>query len=388
MSAFIVSTAAWASVICYAAAALGCVYALFAAATVRGFARAPRRQDAVCPAVSILKPLHGMEPDLYAHLAGFCVQDYPGPVQIVFGVADPDDPAIAVVRKLMADFACCDLALVVDSRRHGENHKVSNLINIMAQARHDVLVASDSDIVVERDYLQCVTASLNHPGVGMVTCLYRGLAANGLWPRLAAAQIDYHFLPSVLIGLRLGLATPAFGSTIALQRTTLARIGGFEAVADRLADDYALGALVRRAGLTVAIPNRLVGHFCAERSLSELLHHELRWARTIRAVDPAGYAGLAITHATPFALLGLIFGGLTPAALIVPLAIGCRFLLQARIDRTFGLRNRMFWLGPLRDILSFVVFVMSFFGHYVRWRGRRYGVRADKNLAYSGEVET
>ena len=209
--------------------------------------RRPRRL-ANCPAVTILKPLHGLEPNLYANLAGFCAQDYPSPVQIVFGVDDPADPAIAVVRKLIADFPDRDLTLVINARRHGENRKVSNLINMARQALHEVLVVSDSDIVVAPDYLDHIVAALAQPGVGLVTCLYRGAAAAGIWSRLSAAAIDYHFLPNVLVGLKLGLAAPCFGSTIALRRKTLAEIGGFEAVADQLADDYALGALVRRAG--------------------------------------------------------------------------------------------------------------------------------------------
>jgi ceramide glucosyltransferase len=383
------NSADWASVICYVAAAIGCGYALGAAWAARGFVRLATEAPAkTCPEVTILKPLHGAEPNLYANLAGFCVQDYPSPVQIVFGVDDPADPAIAIVRRLIADFPDRDLALVINSRRHGVNGKVSNLINMVGEATHDVLVISDSDIEVEPDYLKSVAASLDSPGVGLVTCLYRGAAASGVWSRLAAAAIDYHFLPSVLVGLKLGLAKPCFGSTIALRKKTLAMIGGLESVVDQLADDYALGALVRRAGLAVAIPNRIVAHVCAERSARELFRHELRWARTIRSVDPLGFAGLAITHAVPLALLGMVLGGATPACLIAAAAVACRFALQIELDRDFHLRDDFFWLGPIRDVLSFIVFVASFFGRVVEWRGRRYGVQADNTLAYYGEVES
>ncbi|HEX4409721.1 MAG TPA: bacteriohopanetetrol glucosamine biosynthesis glycosyltransferase HpnI [Xanthobacteraceae bacterium] len=386
-------TADWAAIVCYAIAAIGCVYALVAAWSVHNFLRsAPTALAASGPAVTILKPLHGSEPDLYANLAGFCVQDYPGAVQIVFGLDSPDDPAIDVVHRLIADFPDRELTLTVNARRHGSNAKVSNLINMVEQARHDVLVLSDSDIAVDCDYLKRIVASLEQPGVGLVTSLYRGEAASEqssrLWSRFAAAAIDYHFLPNVLVGLSFNMAAPCFGSTIALRRETLAAVGGFEAVANQLADDYALGALVRRAGLTVAMPALTVTHVCAERSAREFFAHELRWARTIRSIDPLGYAGLALTHALPLALLGILFGGITPLSIIAVAALACRFTLQVELDRAFRLRDDVFWLGPVRDILSFAVFVASFFGRGVEWRGRRYGVRADSTLAYYGEAKS
>jgi ceramide glucosyltransferase len=381
----------WASVACYAVAVAGCAYALFAVFAAREFAG--RKRDtapalANASAVSVLKPLHGLEPNLYANLAQFCAQDYPGPVQIVFGVADAADPAIAVVRELIAAFPGRDLALVVTARRFGTNHKVSNLINMLGEARHDVLVVSDSDIIVTPDYLKNVTAVLAQPGIGLVTCCYRGIGASGAWARLAAAAIDYHFLPSVLVGLKLGLAEPCFGSTIAIRKSTLSMIGGFEAVTDQLADDYALGALVRRAGLVVAVPPMIVAHDCTQKSALDLLRQELRWARTIRAVDPLGFAGLAITHAVPFGLIGLLLGGATPAALIAVAALICRLVLQIALDRAFALRDDFYWMGPVRDILSFLVFVLSFIGRGVEWRGHRYGAQADNTLAYYGEVES
>jgi ceramide glucosyltransferase len=378
-----------ASLVFYAAAVLGCVYALGAAYAVRRFAA-----DSSCeaptsfPGVTILKPLHGAEPNLYANLARFCVQDYPGPVQIVFGVSDGADPAAAVVREIVAAFPDRDLKLVVNSRRHGSNRKISNLINMAAEASHDVFVMSDSDIVVDADYLKSVTAGLQQPGVGVVTCLYRGEATRGIWAKLGAAGIDYHFLPSVLVGLMLRLTAPCFGSTIAIRRETLAAVGGLEAVADQLADDYELGAAVRRAGLSIVMPAYVVGHDCVQNSAAELVRQELRWARTIRAVDPAGFAGTVVTHALPLALLGLLLGGMTPLALLVPGALACRALLQMELDRTFRLREGFCWRGPFRDLLSFAVFVTSFFGRNVHWRGHRYGVQADNTLAYYGEVET
>jgi ceramide glucosyltransferase len=388
LDGFFGTAADWASAMCYAAAAVGCFYALLAAWAARGFVGSAASFSKMYPAVTVLKPLSGTEPNLCANLARFCGQDYPSPVQIIFGVDDPADPAVGIVRDLIAAFPDRDIELVVNSRRHGANRKVSNLINMIAQARHDVLVISDSDIIVGRDYLKGIAASLDQPGVGLVTCLYRGVSAAGLWARLAAAVIDYHFLPSVLVGLKFGLTTPCFGSTIAIRKKTLGLIGGLESVADQLADDYVLGTLVRRAGLKVAIPNTIVAHDCAERSAVDLFRHEMRWARTIRSVDPVGFAGLAITHALPLALLGALLGGITPAGFIVIAALACRFVLQVELDRALFLRDNVYWPGPLRDVMSFGVFVASFFGRGIEWRGRRYAVRADNTLAYYGEAQS
>jgi ceramide glucosyltransferase len=370
-------------------AVFGSGYALLAIWAAHAFKRAAQPQTPTnYRPVTILKPLHGPEPELYGALASFCRQDYQAPAQIVFGVADPADSAGEIVRRLVIDFPDRTLELVTDGRRHGTNAKVSNLINMAAEARHDILMISDSDILVPRDYLATIATSLDRPGVGLVTCLYRGAPAANIWSRFAAAAIDYHFLPNVLVGLKLGLATPCFGSTIAMTKATLATIGGLESVADQLADDYALGMAVRRSGLQVAIPPLMVTHICAEHSLRQLLVHEIRWARTIRAIDVAGFAGSVVTYAVPMAALGVVFGGLTPAVWVLAIAIACRLALQAELRRLFQLRSGIFWLGPIRDILSFVIFVASFFGRRVEWRGERYGVKADRTLARFSEADS
>lgn len=389
MSELFGSAAAYVAIVCDLAAIAGSAYALLAIWAARAFERAALDvPPATYPPITILKPLHGAEPDLYVNLASFCLQDYPAPLQVVFGLADPADPAAATVHRLIAEMPDRDLAFVINPRRHGANAKVSSLINMQVEARHDVLVIADSDIAVPRDYLTRIAAALSQPDVGLVTCPYRGSPSTGLWSRFAAAGIDYQFLPNVLVGLKLRLATPCFGSTIALTKSTLARIGGLHSVADQLADDYALGTAVRRAKLKVAIPALLVTHVCAERSLRELVLHEIRWARTIRAMDPLGFAGLAVTHAVSLAVLGIMFGGLMLAVWILAAALFSRFALQAELHRLFRLRNGIFWLGPIRDILSFVVFVASFFGRRVEWRGHRYAVKADHTLAYSSEADS
>jgi len=227
VSELLVNSASCASAVCYLAAIAGSAYALFAIWAARGFVRAsPPSPPGICPPITILKPLHGAEPSLYANLASFCNQDYAAPFQIVFGIADSADPAAAVVRRLVDEFPGRDLTLVANPRRHGSNAKVSNLINMQAEAQHEVLVIADSDIAVSNNYLTSVAASLGQPQVGLVTCLYRGIGSTGLWSHLAAAGIDYQFLPNVLVGLKLGLASPCFGSTLALTTTTLAKLRG------------------------------------------------------------------------------------------------------------------------------------------------------------------
>ena len=240
------------------------------------------------------------------HLAGFCRQDYPAPVQIVFGVQAATDPAIAVVESLKAKFPAADIALVVGAPPEGANPKIANLAGMTPHAKHGVLVLSDSDIGVPADYLRRVASALLAPGVGAVTCFYAGAPAESLWARLAAMGIGYQFLPNVAFAIGTGLATPCFGSTIALKASTLREIGGFESFRPHLADDYEIGRAVRGLGLRIAYPPLILDHACTETSLSELFRHELRWARTIRSIDPAGHAGSLVTHSLILALMGAL----------------------------------------------------------------------------------
>ena len=379
----------WLVIVCFAMTMAGCAYALAAAMVTRRFAAESDAVAAISPGVTILKPLRGAEAGLYDNLASFCNQSYPGPVQILFGVQDPADAAIAAVNRLVADLPGRDLELVIHSHVCGPNPKVANLVGMQGRIRHGVVIISDTDIAVAQDYLSRIVAALTLPNVGLVTCLYRGAARAGPWARLASMAIDYHFLPDVLVGIRLGLARPCFGSTVALRRETLAAIGGFEAFLGYLADDYAMGDAVRAAGMQVAIPPFIVVHSCTEQSAGELLRHELRWARTVRAISPLGYAGLVITHPLPFALLAAWLMGFGPLALsVVAASIACRLVLQVQVDHTLRVSLNRWWLGPLRDFLSFVIYVAGFFVSVVTWRGDRYKLQADGTLMPIGEPKT
>lgn len=369
----------WVANVCVATATVGCVYALIAAALSLRFGNGARASAGTHPSVTILKPLCGREPHLCARLHAFARQRYHGPVQLVFGAQDRADPAIEVVRGLQTARPELDVDLVVDPRGYGTNRKVSNLINMTTLARHEVVVLSDSDIEVGPTYLDDVVTALQQPGVGAVTCLYHGIAAAGFWSRLSAMSINTYFLPNVVVAHSLGLAAPCFGATIALHRETLEEVGGFEALADCLADDYVLGAAVRTAGYVVDIPRFSVGHACFERTAGELLRHQMRQSRTIRSIDPVGYIGAAITHPFALALLGALFG--SPLGLLVAaLAVACRTTLAVAVERGFDLPRQPYWLIPFRDLLAFTTFVSGLFGTTVSWRGSRYRVLSDGSV--------
>jgi ceramide glucosyltransferase len=373
-------------VACLGVAAAGSIYALGAALVVRRIAGGSGPPPSIFPDVTILKPLAGSTPGLYEDLASFCDQDYPGAVQILFGVQDSADAAVEIVQRLIAERPGRDLELVSEGHPLYPNPKIANLVALEPRIRHEVVVLADADIAVARGHLRETMAALAQPGVGAVTCLYRGVARGGLWARLASMGIDYDFFPSVLISLRLGLAQPCFGSTIALRRETLAAIGGFRAFANHIADDYAIGAAVRATGLKVAIPPLIVAHACSEQSAVELLRHELRWARTLRALAPLGYAGTIVTHPLPLALLGAALTGFDALGVAsIALAVACRLVLQLQVDHTLHVTFKRWRLGPARDLVAFGIYLASYFVDVVTWRGQRYRVRSDGTLIRIGK---
>ncbi len=330
------------------------------------------------PAVTLLKPLYGAEPGLEDALASFLEQTYGGPLQIVFGLHDSDDPALLVIERLKVRFPDRDIATVIDPTIHGPNRKVSNLINMMSTAKHDVLVLADSDIKVPPNYLSAVTADLGRAGVGVVSCLYSGQGAGDFWPHLAAMGVSYQFLPNAIFGIATGMEHPCFGSTIGLRRETLETIGGFSAFVGYLADDFEIGRAVRAIGNSIAYSRMVLAHRCTESNLSELADHELRWARTIRILNPAGHLGSIVTHPLPLALAGALILGFPPIAwAAIAMVVVARLFLKARIDDITGVQAGSAWLLPVRDLLSFGVFLTSLFGGTVNWRGNRLRVEKD-----------
>jgi ceramide glucosyltransferase len=253
---------------------------------------------------------------------------------------------------------------------------------MLPQARHDVLVFADSDVSVGADYLRHVIGELQKPGVGLVTCAYRGQPDPGFWPRLSAKATNYQFLPGVVTGLALGLARPCFGQTIAMRRDTLDNIGGLTPFVRHLAEDHAIGEAVRLTGEKVVIPPFTISHACVESSAAQLIEHELRWSRTIRRIDPLGHLGSALVHPFAFALLAVIFsaGGWWAWSLALA-AVGARLALKLLSDRALKQAHRDLWLLPIWDIVSFAIFVASFWSSRVIWRGFSFKVDGDGLLS-------
>src|SRR5258708_4524259 len=250
------------------------------------------------PAATILKPLCGAEPETYDCLRSVCDQDYPH-FQVVFGVADLNDPVVALVERLKREFPHRDLDLIVDRRQHGSSRKVSNLVNMIPLARHGVSVISDSYVRVARHYLARAVPPLRDPEVGIVTCPYRGVPRAGLWALLGSQFINEWFIPSVRVAALGGSRSFAFGSTIAIDRRVLSRIGGFMAVANQLADDYRLGEMTRRLGLRTVLSDVVVETSGGEERFEALVQHELRWLRTLLALRPLGYVLSFVTSVVP-----------------------------------------------------------------------------------------
>jgi ceramide glucosyltransferase len=331
------------------------------------------------PPVSILKPLKGIDPEIYESFRSHCLQDYPE-YEIVFGVSDPADPAVASVERLKQEFPQRAIQLVVCPNILGPNVKVSNLEQMVQAARHEYLIVNDSDIRVEPDYLQRIIAALVDEGLGMVTCLYRGVAASTLGSRLEALGISTDFSAGVLMarllegGLSFGL-----GSTLAFRRRDLIRIGGFKTIVDFLADDYELGRRIAGLGLKIALSDVVVETHLPAYHLGGFLAHQMRWARGVRGVRLGGYIGLASTFGLMWALLSLLFAGAAPWSwavlgvllllrVLVALAVGTSVLKDSQLPRQL-------WLLPLRDLVAVGVWIASFWGHTVTWRGDRFELR-------------
>jgi len=328
------------------------------------------------PPVSILKPLKGTDPDIYASFRSHCLQDYPE-YEIIFGVSDPDDPAIASVQQLRREFPDRAIRLVLSPDQLGPNVKVSNLEQMLPSARYQHLLVNDSDICVEKDYLRRVIAPLVDERVGMVTCLYRGVADPTLGSQLESLGISTDFCAAVLVARQLeGGLSFGLGSTLAFRRTDLERIGGFRSIVDFLSDDYELGRRITTLGLQVLLADVVVETHLPAYDLRGFLAHQLRWARGVRDSRTGGYIGLASTYGLMWALLTVISSGAVRWSWAVLGAIALlRFTVAIVVGKVVledrGLLRNL-WLLPIRDLVAVGVWIVSFAGHTVTWRGDRF----------------
>jgi ceramide glucosyltransferase len=360
-------------------AACTMIYSVIAWLAVLTRIRASAHPLQSMPSVTIFKPLCGSEPETYECLRSFCDQDYPE-FQVVFGVADANDPVLGIVGRLRDEFPHREIHVAVDRRQHGNSRKVSNLVNMMPLARHEVFVISDSDVRVGPDYLARVVAPLVNTDVGIVTCPYRGIPRPGLWSLLGSQFINEWFMPSVRVAALGGSRSFASGVTIAISRRVLNRIGGFMAIADQLADDYRLGELTRRLGLRTVLSDVVVETSVVERSFAELVRHELRWLRTIRIVSPLGYAFSFVTFGVPVAAVGaLLAGGAASAVAMLAVTAAARILMHLR-TRTQGSSALQAVVLPLRDLLSIGLWSWSFVTRRVHWRNDHYLVTRDGSV--------
>jgi ceramide glucosyltransferase len=377
-------------------ACAGLIQAAFGYVAVRGFALAPHPQPAAePPAITLLKPLHGDEPLLEDALACLCTQNY-GTYQIVFGVQSPTDTALPVLERLRRRFPACDITVVIDPTEHGANRKIGNLINMFAFARHDVLVIADSDVHCRPDYLERISATLAIPGTGIATVLYGGIAASTtLAGRLGASWINHCVVPGVLMARGLG-RQDCLGATMALHRDTLAAVGGLPALMNHLADDHMLGRLIARRGLAIRIADCLSATTVPEIGLGALYRHELRWARTILAVAPVGYALSVVQFVVFWAMLAvLLSAGSAWSLALLAIAWAVRGGAALGIDHRLGLVRAglataaPIWLLPLRDILSMAIMLASYCDDRVEWRGTMIstGRRRDEMAEHGGVAQ-
>jgi ceramide glucosyltransferase len=327
--------------------------------------------------VSILKPVKGVDAESFENYSSFCKQDFPL-YQIVFAVASSDDPVIPVIERLVKAYPEVDIELVVDGRIHGPNYKVCNLMHAYPKAKYDLLIVCDSDIRVGPRYLQEVTAPFRDPDVGLVTSLYRSPRVPNVPTALESMGFTTEMIPNVMAALYLEGLSFALGASMAVRREALEKIGGFSSLVDYLADDYQLGNMVYRAGYRLELSGYFVESVMKCESLQGILSRQLRWARTMRASRPGGYLASGLVQPVPAALLALLVSGFSIFGWLAVSLLGisrlCSGLVFSRIFVHDNIFPRYLWLLPLRDILAFFTWALSFLGNRVVWRSHVFRV--------------
>ena len=331
------------------------------------------------PPISILKPIYGLDPEMYINLKSFCLQNYPK-YQIIFGLQDVNDEALPIVKKIIKELNDVDISFIINTERHGTNHKVSNLINMCPSIKYEFMLIADSDMHVNENYLSQVIKPFDDPNTGAITCLYFGSATKKITSMLNTMFINNWFLPSVLISKMIKPIEYCLGATMIVRRSILHKIGGFEALSNHLADDYMLGKLISNIGYKIHLSNCIVKNVVEESSFKNLILHELRWARTLRRVEPYGYA---LTFLTDSLILSIFAGtslyviGNSFVLFLFPIFITLiiRVYMYSKTNEvTDSARVGKIWLIPLRDTLTFFIRILSYAGNSVEWRKNKFAV--------------
>lgn len=360
-------------------------YGIYAA--IQFFAQPHTSDSTVYPAVSILKPICGIDSQAYDNLASFCKQEYPE-YQIIFGVQDRSDPSLEVVKQIIHDFPDIDIQFVISDRPLGTNRKTGNLVNAFAKAKYEILLLSDADVRVKPNYLQEVVQPLSDEEVGVVTCLYRSLA-QGWVAALEALSTTTDFHPGVLVSNQLEGIKFAMGQTIVIRRSVLKQIGGFERIANYLADDFQLGHRPAQAGYKVVLSHHIIEHVLGVSTIGQSGQRQLRWMLGIRVSRPWGYTGLIVTYGTVTSLLFLLVMEGAPIGWFV---LAVTWVLRLSMAWLIGVKNlrdpvasRLFWLVPLRDLISFSMWCYGFFDSPIRWRDQQFRLTREGELVVCTE---
>ncbi|MGH9358533.1 MAG: bacteriohopanetetrol glucosamine biosynthesis glycosyltransferase HpnI [Terriglobia bacterium] len=358
---------------------LSFLYYLLAAGCARRFFNRTRTwTPGFNPPISILKPVRGLDREAYENFSSFCRLDYPD-YEVLFGVSDPDDPAIPIIQRLIRDFPERPIRLFTGMTKIGPNEKASILAHLSEQARHEVLVISDSDTRVAADCLRALAAPLSDPLVGAVTCLYRGVNERSIADKLEAVGVSSDFFAGVFVAEQFGGARFALGATMAVTRTRLAEIGGFASLSDFLLDDYELGHRIAALGYRVELLPYTVDMVLPAESLRGFWNRQLRWAVGVRNSRPWGHLGLLATQGLPLSLLAVALAGSGRDAVVYLGAYFITRMVMAWVVGVGGLKDSVlrsnWWLVPLRDALASAVWLASFRGGRVHWRGNEFYVR-------------
>lgn len=364
--------------------------AIFAALRFFRNARAQKLPD-FAPPVTLLKPVRGVDFASYENFKSFCTLNYPE-YELLFCVNQMDDPAVAIIERLKKEFPDRRIEVYSGAEPVGSNRKVNNLALLTKKARYENLVQSDGDVRVSPEYLREVVAPFAELSVGVVSCFYRGVAEKNFWAELEAIGAASDFFPGAMVANLPGSVTFALGASVATTKTWLAKIGGYQALADLLADDYEIGNRVHKQGGRVLLSREAVWTMYPAQTWKGFWEHQVRWARTVRLVRPASFLGLIFTHGLPLAVLGMIAA---PTAVIAAALLGAYLLLRllmAWVAGVWGVGDevlaRKLWLVPVRDAIHFAVWLAGFASNRVKWGGSEFEIDDGRMKEVGGEVES